>query len=292
MKLKKHLIYLLASLLMLCGCSVNVTDQSSGSQESAAPYVPQDDLEELTVYSFKAGKADAHLIYNSKAAVLIDCGEKGFGKEIVSYLNAQGIRELDMLIITHFDKDHVGGAAKVLKEIPVKRVIQTYCIKQSKEYDSYAQAVSELGITPETPRQRISVLIGGGELTVCPPLREVYQDSPSNNASLITILRYGSCSMLFAADAEDTRLGEFLNTEAGHYDYVKMPYHGHYQTRLKPFLAAVTPQIAVITCSDEEPEDAQTMKLLAEAGAAVYLTRTAAVIAKCDGKGVSAFYEK
>ena len=285
--MKRMLICIIAVLLALCGCSVNTLETDSSREGDAE--LPAEDI---TVYSFKAGKADAHLIYNSSFAVLIDCGEKGFGKEITGYMSDHGIKSLDLLIITHFDKDHVGGAAKVINDTDIKRVMVTNYIKNSKEYDSYAEALSTKGMTAETVRNRTELILGGTEITVCPPLRDSYPDSPSNNASLITTVRCGRCSLLFAADAENARLDEFMRTEGGHYDYVKIPYHGHFQQKIAPFLQMTSPLVAVITSSDREPEDPQVMKLLAADGAAVYLTRQAPVKAVCDGRTVAASYDE
>ena len=39
-------------------------------------------------------------------------------------IRARGIERLDLLIITHFDKDHVGGADKILENIEVARVLE------------------------------------------------------------------------------------------------------------------------------------------------------------------------
>ena len=50
---------------------------------------------------------------------MIDCAEKDDGKDIAEFLEKKGITNLDYLIITHFDKDHIGGAAKVLHSVYV-----------------------------------------------------------------------------------------------------------------------------------------------------------------------------
>ena len=281
---------------MLCACSINKNDDQSRQQggtitgrEEEPP--PAEELEELTVYCFKAGKADATLIYSPKLTILIDCGEKGFGKEIVSYLKAHSVKKLDMLIITHFDKDHVGGAAKVIKELDIAQVVQSNCPKESDAYDDYAEALGKKNIKPVTIRERQSVRIGGAEITVYPPMQEYYRTDPSNNSSLITSVGYGSNRLLFAADAQDARLMEFAEQNEGTFDFLKVPYHGHYQQKLGLFLQSVSPRIAVITSSDEEPEDGKTMQLLSDINAKVFLTRTAPVIIRCDGSRITAEYE-
>lgn len=286
--MKKFLIFML-TLFMLCGCSVNILENDSSRPDVSLGELPDG---EVTVYSFKAGKADAHLICGREFTMLIDCGEKGFGKEITGYLSAHGISSLDYLVITHFDKDHVGGAAKVIKDTDVKRVLVSNCPKDSGEYHAFMEALGEKGLTAEVVRGRTELRIGGVETVICPPLNDTYRDSPSNNSSLMTIVRCGGCSMLFAGDAEAARLDEFMRTETGHYDYVKIPYHGHFQQKLVPFLKMTSPRVAVITCSDDQPEDPQVMKLLAAEGTAVYLTREAPVKAVCDGKTVAAFYDR
>jgi len=268
-------------MLMLCGCSVsgNVT-----SEESLPP--AGEVREELKVYFFNAGKADASLVYNSKFAVLIDCGEKGFGKVIADKLDDLGIKKLDMLIITHFDKDHVGGAAKVLKSVTVDRVIQSNCPKDSEEYREYTDVLSEKGITPLTLRERMFVQFDSADITVDPPKRESYPKDASNNSSLITVVRCGKCSMLFAGDAQDDRMYEFMQSAKGGYDLLKVPYHGHWQKRLGEFMRFASPKIAVITSSDEMPEDQQTVSELKNLGAEVLLTRSAPVEITCDGSSV------
>ncbi|SFC61695.1 Metal-dependent hydrolase, beta-lactamase superfamily II [Ruminococcus albus] len=245
----------------------------------------------LTIYSFKAGKADAELIYGDDWAVLIDCGEKGFGKEIVAYMEDNGIKKLDYLIITHFDKDHVGGAAKVLKTCEVGAVMQSNSPKESNEYENYLEALDNKGMTAQTVREKMTFTLGEAVFTVDPPAQEVYEKEPSNNSSLITEVTLGDVNMLFAGDAENDRLAEFTQNNNKTYRFVKVPYHGHWQKQLQPFAQSIKAEIAVITSSDEEPEDKQTVDLFKKCGAEVYTTKTDSVIVKCDGKNIAAAYD-
>ena len=290
MKLRRILTGLLAAALMLCGCSVNSSDPDLSGDVSGASLPKQLPPGELVCYSFSAGKADAHLIYDSEFAILIDCGEKGFGKEITEFLEAHDIRAIDMLIISHFDKDHVGGAAKVIKSNEVRNVFQPAYAKQNDETENYRRQLAEKGISPNIVRERQTVRIGSAELTFYPPMKEIYAEDQSNNSSLMVSVRYGSKSMLFTGDAEDLRLSEFISTEKAAFDVLKVPYHGHFQMMLSSFLKAVDPQIAVITCSDSEPEDDQVIKMLSELGCVTYLTRKAPVMIRCDGSSVTASY--
>ena len=231
----------------------------------------------LKLHCFSLGKADAFLLTNSDGAVLIDCGESRDGKEIVSYLASCGISELDALIITHFDKDHVGGAAKILKKIPVKAVYQSNCPKDSGEYRKYVQALSLLYIEPVTVRQEYTFSIGNAFFTIFPPEQERYLTDESNNSSLVTAVRKGERRLLFTGDCEGERLLELLETDPGHADLMQIPHHGKWQVQLPALLKAVAPDSVLITDSPEESADYMTIYTLRQLGIPALLTRDGAV---------------
>ena len=277
--LMKPAAALLALIALLCGCGKSAPDGAEAEGEAAAGTG-------LEVYCFSAGKADAFLLYTEGSAVLIDCGEKGFGKEILARLEEAGIESLDYLIITHFDKDHVGGAAKVINNIPVGAVLQSNCPKDSEEYEKYLTALANAGIEPVTVRESMAFTLDGVAYTVDPPRKEDYNSDDSNNSSLIVSVKNGENDLLFMADAQNDRIAEFLATDRTDYDFLKFPYHGHWQETLPELIASVKPEYTVITSSEAEPEDAETLSLLKEAGAAVYLTRNGPILLHCDGTDI------
>lgn len=291
--MKQFFCGLMAALLcFLCGCgaageagksAAGSAAASSGAETSASGGT-------LRVYCFSAGKADAILLYTGTSAVLIDTGESGFGREITAYLAQQGISRLDYLIVTHFDQDHVGGAARVLKSVAVGQVLQSDCPKDSDEYAKYTAALEKLGMTALTVRDTLTFTLDGAAYTVYPPQQTTYAESASNNSSLIVSVQYGEKRFLFAGDAETARLKEFLSEDVGSFDFLKVPYHGHWQELLPDLIASVNPAYAVITSSDEEPEDERTTAALKSAGAEVYLTRSAPVLAVCSGTSLEVSY--
>ena len=273
-----------AILFLLTGCGGGGTDPSHDSETAD---VSVDST--LNVWCFQAGKADAFLLWNEAGAVLIDTGESGFGKTILEKLTELGIERLDYLILTHFDKDHVGGAKKILSEIPVGTVLQSNSPKEGAEaYEKYLAAVESCGVAPVTLRQDLSFRLGDTEFLVNPPARELYERDESNNSSLIVTVTHGKTRLLFCGDAEDLRLSEFLETDPGSFDVVKLPHHGRYQSTLKTLLELTRPSCAVITSSDEEPEDAETMELLSQRGVNVLLTRSGPICLRITGEGWTA----
>lgn len=244
----------------------------------------------LRVYAFSAGAADAFLITTENAAVLIDCGQKACGRAIADYLAEQGIERLDLLIVTHFDKDHIGGAANVLRSVPVGRVLQSVFPRDSKAYESYLSALAEAGLRAETVTEPLALALDGAELLVDAPAGG-YASNESNNSSLIVSLTYGRCRLLFMGDAEDERIAEFLASDAGSYDFLKVPHHGKGGKLTARLIDSVRPKIALITSSDSEKEDKRVVRALEEAGAEVYLTRKGRVVVECDGRSLTAQYE-
>lgn len=261
---------LLAAALPLAACSA-----SPGSSAGAGA--------ELEVHFFDAGKADASLLTTADSAVLIDAGEKGFGKEILSYLEEKGVERLDYLIVTHFDQDHVGGAAKVLNNIEVGTVLQSNRPKDSEEYEKYVKALKNAGIEPTTVRETLSFTLDGVRYTVDPPRQEDYDADSSNNSSLIVTAENDENRFLFLGDAQTERLAELLSGGVDACDVLKVAHHGGDEPLLGELLEAASPGWAVITSSDDEPESAETVALLERSGAQVLLTREGAVTAQSDG---------
>ena len=78
------------------------------------------------------GKSDCILVEIGNKVIMIDTGEDKNGKQIVDRLKEKGINTLDYLILTHLDKDHIGGVDSVLSSVKVKNIIQANYKKDSK----------------------------------------------------------------------------------------------------------------------------------------------------------------
>ncbi len=285
--MKQIICVLLVLALLLAGCGGTSAETTAAFSESPVPPVRS----ELHVYCFQAGKADAFLIWNEDGAALIDTGESGFGKTILAKLEALGIARLDYLILTHFDKDHVGGAKKLLGSVEVGQILQSNSPKEdASAYEKYMEAVETAGLAPVTVRERTELRLGDAVFTVDPPARESYPEDPSNNSSLIVTLTHGANRLLFPGDAEELRLREFLGTDPKPVALLKLPHHGKWESPLPALLEATKPAWAVITSSDEEPEDPETLELLERAGTETFLTRTAPVEISSDGETLRVGY--
>jgi len=116
---------------------------------------------------------------------------------------------------------------------------------------------------------------------------ERYIQRQDENASIIVSLTHGDVKMLFASSIQSERMYEMLNSgELGKYDYLKVPNFGLVNNNTAAFIAAVSPKIASISCSDKNPPDQQTLDALQTAGTTVYLTKNGNVKLTSDGKAI------
>lgn len=266
------LLSLLAALLAGCG------------ESPAAPVEP------LTATILSIGKADAIVLQCGGQVMVIDTGETDDGKALVNFLAWREIERVDVLLITHFDRDHVGGAARLVKKLGVDRVLLPDYEGQNEESAALLAQLEKSGLTPERVTKKLSFSLGDAEVLVEPPASwpaEVTADGMDNELSLITTVTHGSQRLLFAGDAERVRLREWLEEEREPCGFVKMPHHGVYNKALPELIKAVKPQYAVICDSDKNPAEERTLALLEREGVETFETKNGEIVVTSDGRSLS-----
>ena len=118
---------MIAAVCLLGGCG-NRNDKTIKIPDVTGSF-------EFTV--LKAGQADAILMQTQNNSIIIDCGEKDDGDELVGLLREKDISNIDYLFITHFDKDHVGGFPEVMENITVTNIIVPDYEGNNDEYEEY-----------------------------------------------------------------------------------------------------------------------------------------------------------
>lgn len=255
----------------------------------------------LTITALSVGKADALILKTDEWAAMIDTGEKTDGSYIREKLDAAGIDHLDLLLITHFDKDHVGSAAELLETVGTDQVLMPGYEGTRPEYAAF---LSALEVHPETEVQRIT---GTEELEI--PVRTadggqqkailtVYaadntveiqdtEDEYDNDMSLVAKLTCGERKFLFTGDIEKTRISQMLDSGVDWTaDWIKMPHHGRYQKKTEKLLEAVKPTYAVICDAEEQPVEDKTMEALQKRKIYSWETENGLVETVTDGKKI------
>ena len=194
--------------------------------------------------------ADCTLLYQDGAAVLIDTGEEQDAEHIVEVLKQNNITKLDCMILSHSDKDHVGGALAILQTIPVERVVESPYEEANERMLEINHYLEANGITVLYPTRTWRLQAGGMQLLIYPPLEKHYNDS--NNYSLATLVQHENVNLLFTGDALRKRSEELLLIEWPKIDLYKVPHHGRKNSKSRDMFEVLQPQYGVVTAKSAD----------------------------------------
>lgn len=223
---------------------------------------------------FSTGEADGALLHDRDAVVLVDAGENAY--TVADYLYSRRL-SVDALILTHLHEDHAGGLEGLLAlGIPVRRCYLPEGAYLAGDLDP---VVSELLTALEATGTEIVCVSRGdvittpnAELTVLwPQAGAVRPGQTANDTCLALHADILGTTMLLAADLT-SRYEMYAAVPA---DILKAAHHGSESSTSKEFLAAVGPQIILLSCGSEERETA----FIPRAGdVPVYSTNTSGAI--------------
>ncbi len=278
MKLLRKLLTALSLCLAVTSCTTTSSTVSTSSADST---------EWMTVTVFDAGKADAILLQTDAGNVMIDTGLADNSSTLISQLKELGVTDLYALILTHFDKDHAGGAADILSSLTVENVYTTYAADDGVDLtDALAAAGLEAQVVDSS--QDVTFTLGEAQLTI-EGAAGGYDANADNNSSLVTTVTNGTETLLFMGDAQKYRIEEYLAEHDTTVDFLKVPYHGHYMNCLDDLFSVLQPTYSVISCSADNPdpdEVAETVALLEQYGS-VYYTYNGNVTVHCYADSLS-----
>lgn len=253
--------------------------ESTQGQETHTP---------LKVTFLKVGKADAIVCQCGKETMVIDTGEEEDGEELVAFLKDRGVFWVDILMITHYDQDHVGGADTLLETMDVGEILVPDYEGTSMEYLDFLMAAEQKGMTPVRVKTLTRRTLGEVQMIIEPaaPFKtEKKEVELDNHFSLITTMLHGENRLLFTGDAEKQRIREWLKGEqAVDCDFLKVPHHGVYHTALEELIQTVSPEYSVICSSKKNPADVQTVELLKKYNSYVFETKDGNITLVSDGK--------
>ncbi len=269
------LIGILAILNIFCSCEFQKIETQDAPEASG----------KFEAEILKVGQADAIILTTDNHSVVIDCGEEDDGDEVVKYLTEKGIDRLDYLFITHFDKDHVGGAPKVLDNLAVDKIVTPNYESETEEYKTYIKKLKELGLKSEKINDNMSFVLDDVLFEVYPPEKEFYEEG-DNDYSLAVSTRHGENSFLFPGDAEEERISELLRQCRGEYTVLKVPHHGKYNKNTKKLIEVTNPKYAVITDSEKNKAEDKVTSALDAISCKTYYSRNGDVNIESDGKSI------
>ena len=268
------LCYGLLAILLICkkkrpllfGCCVSIGLILAVIASWAEPL-----LDDCRMTVLDVGQGQSIILQSDGKTYLVDCGgdyDSEAADLAAKTLLSQGISRLDGLILTHFDRDHAGGALQLLERISADQIF-------TPNYED------ERGIG-ETLRQRYGSKVhgltqdmiltyGDTEIRI---FASVVPDS-GNESSLAVLFQAGNCDILITGDRG--AFGERILMKTAQLPDLEILVAGHHGSKTstcEEFLRATTPEIVVISVGENNyghPAQ-EVLDRLEKFGCAVYRT--------------------
>ena len=222
----------------------------------------------LEVITLDVGQGDAAIIrFPDRRTMLIDGGiqrsyydekrqkevEYDVGERVIEpYFDANSIRELDLVVLTHPDIDHGGGLGHILQNFRVKRVIGIPDMELDSQTHQQLRSIAEARDIPYAfPYAGKIELTPTATLNLLHPIDAAstnLMDDDKNDDSLVMKVSYGEVDILFTGDIEfkgETRL--IASQQDLRAEILKVPHHGSRTSSSAQFLDAVQPRYAIFS---------------------------------------------
>ena len=219
------------------------------------------------------GQALSVLVECDGQFMLYDGGNVDDGSLVVSYLQKQGVQQLQYVFCSHAHEDHVGGLAAVMAKFPAGHAYSPVTESSTKCFNDFVKYTQQQGLQLEVPSVGTVWPLGSATVTMLGP---VTQYSETNNTSLVLRIDYGNTSFLLTGDMENTAETDLVNSGANlKADVLQVGHHGSSTSTGYLFLNAVLPEMGVISCGAGNkyghPHE-KTLSILRDAKVDVYRT--------------------
>ncbi len=182
-----------------------------------------------------------------------------------------GITHLDIVALSHHHSDHYGGMDEVIRELKPRYFLASHSGHTTKTYLKLLQTVQAQGVTAVQPSSRPrKIELGSVEFTIFPQAPEDRKEENNNSVGLR--LKYGSFSMLFPGDGEETERHWWLQHDPDlvkNCTILKLAHHGSRNGTDTSWLKAIRPELAVASMGKDNEyghPHSETVSLLRRSG--------------------------
>ena len=164
----------------------------------------------LTVHFIDVGQGDCELIVTPDGqTMLIDAGIPESGDDIVSYISALGIKEIDIFVATHYHEDHIGGSSQVFDAFEILSVLILDCEVKTVCAKNLLTDIEEEESEIMYAERGYEFELGGADFLALSP--EKITDSGGNDDSIVLRMEYGEARYIFTGDAEEKTEKEIIS---------------------------------------------------------------------------------
>ena len=232
------------------------------------------------------------LVEVPEGGVLVDQGPPE--ADVAGRLRELGIERLAALVLTHPQRDHVGGAEEIIETTPVDLVLDPALPVENPETRAAVAAARREGVRVAVARAGQVFRLGELRLEVLWPDDPGPPSGDPNDRAIVILASYGETDALLPADAES---GVTLPLRPPPVEILKVAHHGSSDEGLPRLLERTRPQVAVVSAghgnSYGHPAETTLAALAERPGLAVYRTdREGDITVESDGKRLSVVEER
>jgi len=260
-----------------------------------APLLPMGGANEAELHVLDVGQGDAILLRTPAGRwLLFDAGPVWRGGDagrstVMPYILRRG-GSLEAFVLSHPHADHVGGAASVLDKLRPRAYWDAAFAGGSESYIASLAEAKARGIAWHRVHPGDSIAIDGVTVSfLAPDSTWTVGLKDPNLASTIALIRYGLVRFLLVGDAEKPEEDWLLSNKRDELsaDVLKVGHHGSSTSSSDAFLAAVHPELAVVSVGARNMyghPSGDVLAALARAGAEVLRTDEAGtIVVRTDG---------
>jgi len=185
--------------------------------------------------------------------LLVDAGgntmdsARRIGETVVSeYLWWRGLSEIDHVLATHADADHIDGLNDVLKNFTVRSALIARRPVDDPEFAKFSQTLARTNTHSETIEAGDVIYFGDVAVSVLWP--PAGGEKSTNNDSIVLRIQYGERSIFLTGDIEQATERSLLTSQQQlQADVIKVPHHGSKTSSTEAFVAATNPSLAIIS---------------------------------------------
>jgi len=246
----------------------------------------------LRVTFLDVGQGDSVLLETRRARFLVDEGPPE--ADVAGQLTGLGIHSLSALVMTHPQRDHVGGAADVIRRIRVGEVLEPGLEVTGPESDEALAAARARNVPVRVVRTGSSFRTGRLVVHVLWPEDAGAPAEDPNQNAVVLIASYGETDVFLSADAESDVTSRLPLEPV---EVMKVAHHGSEDPGLASELRELRPRIAVISCGRGNeyghPRPETVAALEASPGLAIYRTdEDGRVVVESDGRRLTVRTER
>ncbi|MEY3784397.1 MAG: hypothetical protein RLZZ230_719 [Candidatus Parcubacteria bacterium] len=208
----------------------------------------------LSVQFLDVGQGDSiHITTPDGYEMLIDGGPSSAVLRELAKGRSFFDKNIDVVIATHPDSDHVAGLVDVLERYQVDYLLETNVKSDSQAAVAYEAVARTEGARIIVAEAGQTIQLGASTTVYILSPQGDTTDWETNTASIVVQVVYGNTSFMLTGDApssiEDYLVGQYGS--ALHSDVLKLGHHGSNSASDELFLDAVTPQYAVVSAGKD-----------------------------------------